>query len=379
MSLARAALTQLAHTLTELGDTATPTCTLASLSAAHPESALLIIGAATADRHLPVVVKLPDEAPKLTNTILSEELVDAIDRLNRTAVGGDPEALWQPELTTWTTTLSSVMLPDTLQAWLVAGNTRLIAVVHPATGFLPLEALDVDGTPLGVRAAIARLATPHTQRRPQELSHVSCHFDTALEWVADRAALERAAARLHHRSSLGVGIGGTNGWSEDLLGAYRLIVIGCHGEAAESFAGRLVDTDGTVVVSAADVLGTSLAGSVLLLETCWSGRHLARRGGEPLSMTAAALVAGAAAVISSGYALPANPQCTGRIVAEIIDGLTASTASESAVGLEPAEAVRAARAAYLADPPKKLAVPGRPGLTMSGTAPWAWSSLVVTT
>lgn len=118
----------------------------------------------------------------------------------------------------------------------------------------------------------------------------------------------------------------------------------------EDLSGALMASDATVVATAADLLSVTLRGSTIALESCYSGRYLGPRTGEQFMLATAALLAGAHSVIGGTFALPADDTCTGviaaRTLAELRDGVFAG------------EALRRARAAYLASPPSQLRLPG---------------------
>ena len=80
-----------------------------------------------------------------------------------------------------------------------------------------------------------------------------------------------------------------------------------------------------------------------------------------------AFLAGAAGVIAGLWALPADPQCTGRITADCLAAVGA--------GVGPAEALRLARASFLAERDTTVRVPGQGGARMDKAAPWAWAGL----
>lgn len=150
------------------------------------------------------------------------------------------------------------------------------------------------------------------------------------------------------------------------LGPHQLVVIGCHGRAATGLSGALIASDGTVVATAADLLSSTLHGSTVVFESCYSGRLVGPRAGEPFTLATAALLAGAHSVTAATFALPADEACTGAITAALLTELRA--------GASAAEALRRARATYLGDPPTQLRLPGPdPEARMPGAAPWAWA------
>jgi CHAT domain-containing protein len=107
----------------------------------------------------------------------------------------------------------------------------------------------------------------------------------------------------------------------------------------------------------------------VILEACYSGRYLGPRTGDPISLAAVALLAGASNVIASLFALPASDTTTGAIAA--------LTAREILRGTSPPEALRRARSAYLRSCRPTTRLPGtREGRNMPGDAPWAWAGLV---
>ena len=63
------------------------------------------------------------------------------------------------------------MLPSPVRHWLSGTEPNAIAVLFPPVpAHLPIEALLVDGEPVGIRAAVARLAAPTTDGRARSMS-----------------------------------------------------------------------------------------------------------------------------------------------------------------------------------------------------------------
>jgi hypothetical protein len=93
--------------------------------------------------------------------------------------------------------------------------------------------------------------------------------------------------------------------------------------------------------------------------------------GETLDVSTMALLAGAAGAAGAIFALPADDRCTGTMAATVL--------GEFGRGTPLGEALRRARASYLADAPDGLKAPGGRGVIMPGTAPWAWAGLVAFT
>jgi hypothetical protein len=236
---------------------------------------------------------------------------------------------------------------------------ELVVAAAPVLSHVPLEALLIEEIPLGVRAALRRLPVPTTRHAPAQINSTTAYFDPALAWAPERSAITTEAI-LDAPTEL-----------RQRLGSAQLIVIGCHGQAATGLAGTLSASDTTVVATAADLLAKPLNGSVVLLEACWTSRYVGSRTGEYFTLATAALLAGAHSVVAGSFALPADDQCTGRIAASFLTSLHD--------GVDTSEALRLARAAYWADPPTQVRLPGDDTTaqhrTMPGVAPWAWAGL----
>lgn len=359
----RPLLRQLAVALATLSPTATThRISMAQWRAAHPNDGLLAIGAPTAQAQLPIAWSLPGQETAVAMPTIAKQHIEAIDALGSvTTTEANREMLWNPAQLDWQSSLASLFVPREIADWLSQSTTapHLIVAAAPVLSHVPLEALLIDKTPLGVQAAIRRLPVPTTRQISAQTNSTTAYFDPTLSWTPERSALAPdditdSATELREH-----------------LGPQRLIIIGCHGQAATGLAGALTASDTTVVATAADLLAKPLHGSVLLLEACWSSRYVGSRTGEQFTLATAALLAGAHSVVAGSFALPADDQCTGRIAANFITALRD--------GADTAEALRSARADYWSDPPSQLHLPGAntatQGRTMPGTAPWAWAGL----
>jgi hypothetical protein len=329
------------------------------LRKAHPDAAVLLIGAPTFTGGLPVAFWAPGSDVIAELRPLSAEAISQIQEL-RASDEGDFRCLWQD--VSWTVDIAAALLPDAV-AGIDGDEPELLIQLHQSLGHIPVEALRVDGRALGERFALARLTTPAATAPPTgKLGTIGAFFDPALDWPHERDALV-----------------GTPGYLEgdiedavSLLGPDRLVIIATHGRAAPGLLGTLTTEAGTQVLDAADVLASDLRSSVLVLEACSVGRVVGNDHSEPLSLASAGLIAGASAVVAGTFPLPANPECTGRIYADtllhLMDGATAQ------------QAVRRARSSCLASAPASLPVPGADRGTshsMDGVAPWAWSGVSV--
>ncbi|GAA3536746.1 CHAT domain-containing protein [Kribbella ginsengisoli] len=354
----RSLLDQLAVSLATIRQDAPPEpLTLKMLRQSHLAAAVLVVGAPTPGGRLPVVTALPDAEPGFELKHLTDEMVRDIDMIGRLGErGADWKALWSDDAQRWRHNLADLILNGALADWAMSGSaSELMLVLPPVLAHLPVEAFDIDGSPLGVRVAMRRLPVAAKRQVATRVDSVIGFLDPALDWGPEREAL--GTTPLTSPQEL-----------RDSLANDALTVVGCHGEASPGLTGALVTTDGTVVLTAGDLLSRRSAGGVFVLEACWSGRYFGSRTGEQFSMATAALIGGAGSTIAGLYALPADPACTGRLVATVIREIRA--------GVTPAEALRRARAEYLADPPTRLTRPGAgPLATMPGTAPWAWAGL----
>lgn len=154
-----------------------------------------------------------------------------------------------------------------------------------------------------------------------------------------------------------------------LLDANTLTLIACHGTAETRLDGALQSTAGERVLDAVDLLRQPLTDSVVVFESCYSGRYLGERTGEQLTLATVALVAGARAAVAGLFSLPADDETTGVIVAALIRAI--------AQGADTAEALRRARQIYWESRPERVRRPGKSKGSMESDAPWAWAGLVV--
>jgi hypothetical protein len=130
---------------------------------------------------------------------------------------------------------------------------------------------------------------PTSRHTLAQINSITAYFDPALAWAPERWAIAAdtitdTAAELRQR-----------------LGPQRLIVIGCHGQAATGLAGALTASDTTVVATAADLLAKRLDDSVLLLEAWWTSRYVGSRTGEHFTLATAALLEPAPTASSPDY------------------------------------------------------------------------------
>jgi tetratricopeptide (TPR) repeat protein len=322
-------------------------------SAAHPAAAVLALGHPTRDSEVPVAWAVPGNRPRFKLSALSVEHVDAIDELGRALTLERTDILWHPSACGWQHALTDPFMPPELTQWLDAHRPAELVVALPSTlAHVPLEALLVDGEPLGVLAAVRRVPVLTTTRVEPRAETVTAYLDPALAWSHERAACRAAAAEP-------VALRGS-------LGERRLVLAGCHGDSATRAEGTLTATDGSPVLDAIDLLSQSLRHSVVVLEACFSGRYLGARAGEQLNLATVALLAGASDVIAGLFALPAGDATTGEIAGHALRELQA--------GVEAPEALRRARAAYYSPFRARVSVPGRDA-EMEGDAPWAWAGL----
>ena len=321
---------------------------------------ILFLGAPTGTGTLPVISWAPEERPTVELRPLTEAVVEDIARLHNTRLD-QHRTLWED--TEWTHRVARGLIPEHLYTRpATSPGEQLVLLTHQTLSHVPFEALDLDGTPLGVKYATARLTAPTATPRPApKTERTVAYFDPALDWTPERLAIAAgpAATTVDTPTDL-----------HRLLGPATLTLAACHGSAGPGLTGHLRATDGTRVLDALDVLAHDLTGGILLLEACSSGRIVGHNYTEPLSLASAALVAGASAVVAGTLPLPADPACTGQIHAAAINHL--------ADGIPPAEALRLARGDYLANPPDTVRLPG-PDTTarMPGRSPWAWAGAAV--
>lgn len=322
----------------------------------HPTAAILAIGQPTRDSELPVAWAVPGARIRFQLSSLHARQIDAIDDLGRALTLERTSVLWEPRAREWQTTLADPLIPKQLIAWLLAHRPAELVVVLPSIlAHVPLEALLIDGEPLGVLSAVRRIPVVALSRSTNDTRTVNAYLDPALPWSHERAACPRATADPTLLRAK--------------LGQRQLILIGCHGDSAMRAEGSLTATDGTPVLDAIDLLSQSLRHSVVVLETCFSGRYLGARAGEQLNLATVALLAGASDVIAGLFALPANDASTGQIAGYALRELSAGTSAP--------EALRRGRAAYWCRRERPVPLPGADltNATMQGDAPWAWAGL----
>ena len=322
-----------------------------------------MIGLPHHDGALPIAWAAPSQSPRFALVPLSESMVDLLDSLGY-AIGVDRSAaLWEESSREWQTELVDVLLPSELQDWLGQPGSRLAVLLPPLLSHLPIEALLIDGVPLGVRVAVARIPAPSgpLRNKPGPVAAINAYLDPALSWAPERAVLTENTAQQVTEAAAAAG----------LLGANRLTLLGCHGTAETRLDGALLSTGGARVLDAIDLLRQPLTDSVIVFESCYSGRYLGERTGEQLTLATVALVAGAHAAVAGLFSLPADDETTGVIAAALVEAI--------AQGTDPAEALRQARQVYWDSRPERVQRPGADTDSMSADAPWAWAGLVAFT
>ena len=323
------------------------------LAAQHPNEALLIYGAPTRDGRLPIAWQLPGGKPQVDLAALDDTSIEQIDALGYALTADRAGVLWEPRKRSWQTHLPTSCCRHQSATGSRHRAERNRRAVPPVLAHLPIEALLVDGEPVGIRAAVARLTAPTTTAIPPVLGQTVAYLDPALAWTPERLFLPGFT---HDPKRL-----------RAQLGTSRLLFVACHGESALRAEGALVASDGERVADALDLLSQPLTGSVVVMEACFGGRYMGQRTGEQLNLATVCLVAGASAVVAGILALPADDSCTGAIAAALVRELEA--------GISTAEALRRARCAYWSARPEHLRVPGQPKQSMPGDAPWAWAGL----
>lgn len=329
-------------------------CGFNDFAAAHPRDAILAVASPTRNHALPVVWKLPGSEPEVQLVGLDSEDVSQINALSYAFDAARTDILWRPELLEWQSRLAGVLVPRPVQTWLVGSGPRSISVLlPPVLTHVPIEALLLDDQPIGVRAAITRIVVPTATRLVEQPDETVAYFDPGLEWSSERQVLANVYQDAEDfRTKLGPG---------------QLIIAACHGESALRAEGSLVAASGERVLDAIDLLAQPLSNSVLVLEACFAGRYMGPRTGEPLNLATVGLLSGAASVVAGLFAIPASDRCTGVIMAELVAALLE--------GYPAAEALRRARERYWRARPEVVGVPGKPGMTMCSSAPWAWAGL----
>lgn len=324
------------------------------LATAHPASAVLAYGAPTRDGTLPIAFQTPGGTPDVLLVSLDAEAIGQIDALGYALTPERANVLWVPQERAWQEQLVGVLLPPPVRNWLITEKSPSVTVLFPPVlAHIPIEALLLDGKPLGVLAALTRLTVPTTTTIEADLRRIVSYLDPDLPWTHERLALPN---HTHDPERL-----------RDALGPDRLVFVACHGESALRAEGALVASDGTRVADAIDLLSEPLTGSVVVLEACFAGRYMGHRTGEQLNLATVSLLSGASAAVAGLFALPADDSCTGRIAAVLLHELEA--------GVPAAEALRRARETYWTSKPDHLRVPGQSEFVMPGDAPWAWAGL----
>lgn len=335
---------------------APPWPTFDAVCDAHPGDAVIAFAAPTRHGTIPVAWRLPGEKACVDLVVLTDADVEQIDGLGYAFESERSDILWLPEKTGWQAGLARVFVPLPIRKWLMEEGARSIAVLFaPVLAHVPIEALLIGDEPLGVRAAVVRLPGPITTSLSQRLVGTVAYLDPSLPWRHEREALRTATSDPQQfRSDLAPG---------------QLIVASCHGESALRAEGALVTSAGDRVIDALDLLAQPLSGSVMVLEACFAGRYMGPRTGEPLNLAIVGLLAGASAVVAGMFAVPADDHSTGVIVGSLL--------IELSNGCPAPEALRRARETYWRVRPESLPVPGMPGTSMSGDAPWAWAGMCV--
>lgn len=341
-----------------------PWFSFADVQAVHPDHAVLVVGSPQHDGTLPLAWALPNAAnPSFALVSLDERAVDSLDSLGYAVGTGRSVPLWEDSARSWQTELTEVLLPAELQCWALREGGRLAVLLPPLLAHMPIEALLVEAIPLGVRVAVSRIPAPngHVPRQPHARRHLNGYLDPALPWAPERAML-----CMHEADCI------TDAAQVPaLLGTNTVTHIGCHGVAETRIDGALVSTAGERVLDAVDLLHQPLTDSVVIFESCYSGRYMGERTGEQLTLATTALVAGATAAVAGLFSLPADDETTGVISAALIDGLSR--------GVDASEALRRARLAYWEGRPESVRRPGGESASMPSDAPWAWAGLVAFT
>lgn len=330
------------------------------IQATHPDHALLIVGSPQHDGTLPVAWATPTAAsPHFSLVALDETAVDRLDSLGHAIGTGRSAPLWEESARAWQTELASVLLPAELQHWMMTPGGRLAVLLPPLLAHLPVEALLVEAVPLGVRVAVSRIPAPNRSLpRRAAITDINGYLDPALSWTPERAVLSAKDVVCINDAAQVPG----------LLGADTLTLVGCHGTADTRLDGALLSTVGERVLDAIDLLRQPLTDSVVIFESCYSGRYMGERAGEQLTLATCALVAGATAAVAGLFSLPADDETTGVIAATTIKGI--------ASGDDAAEALRHARQIYWESRPERVRRPGPESALMPSDAPWAWAGLV---
>lgn len=361
-SIQRPLLQQLSATLASI-DSSSPVSwsSFAEVQDAHPNDALLLIGSPQHDGTLPVAWAPPTaRRARFELVALEESAVDSIDALGLAIGSGRSSPLWEESERHWQNGLTDLILPADLQQWIMHPGGRLAVLLPPLLAHLPIEALLVEGVPLGVRAAVTRLPAPvHSRpRRGSSITGINAYLDPAMSWAPERAVLSARDAHCVKETAQ----------AAELLRANTLTLIGCHGTAETRLDGALLSTGGQRVLDSIDILSQPLTDSVVIFESCYSGRYMGERAGEQLTLATAALISGATAAIAGLFSLPADDETTGVIVATLLDGI--------ARGDDASESLRHARQAYWECRPECVRRPGGQSASMPSDAPWAWAGLV---
>lgn len=348
-------LQQLAATITTVDPEGFSWVSFTELADAHLDQILVVVGAPTHNGDLPVAWRLQAAGPAAHLVRLTRGQIEQIETLSEVRSMDSARPLWEISERGWQTELTEAFIPAEVRARLLVNDPPRIAILLPSVlAHVPVEALFLEGIPIGVRAAITRLSAPTVTTRKAHIRSAEAFLDPSLPWGPEKSAISRVIS--HPKQA------------RTILGPERLILLACHGEAASGLAGSLVAGSGARVADAIDILSASLSSSVVVLEACYSGRYFGPRSGEQLSLASVALLAGASDAIAGLFAVPADDSCTGRIAGALLKELQS--------GAPPAEALRRARAEYWQSPPPDLGLPGVPGSSMPADAPWAWAGLV---
>ena len=222
---------------------------------------------------------------------------------------------------------------------------------------LPIEALLVNGEPLGAKHIIERRLGPSTNTNPATPRSTLAFADPLVPTQQQRQAMTTKA------------LAATPEEFRSRLGPAQDVWICAHGRASTGLGAVLETTEEDLVIDAAHLLGTNLTGSNLVLESCWAGRQFGRPHSERLSLVTAALLAGAESVTAGLFPLPISQSSTGLLVSLTLEHLSA--------GMTGPEALHAARSGYLntATDPIEFESP-RGKVSLNRGAPLLWAGLV---
>ncbi len=334
------------------------------------QSMLIVVGSPTTTGSLPVAWATTDDLHFCLKPIpvTGFDLIDDLGRPTGERLE-DLDLLWRPDQTRrWQRELLNLLLPEEIASLLHTDAIDWVhLMLHRSIAHLPLEACFVGEVPLGVKANVERHPlyrtmppAPSASTSPaaasadsQRLGYADPAIDTGLE----RQAL--GASTVNRPSDLYA-----------LLGENQLIWLCGHGRLGVDFLLDLRTEAGERIVDAADLLAASLRGSTLVLESCWSSRHFGRPYAEALTLSSAALLAGASSVVAGLFPLPNDPSTTGRVVS--------ATLTELRRGAYAASALRAARQTYLDEAAgEAVLLPGAArSIPVPADAPLLWAGLV---